>query len=135
MRFDRYWSSKWPKPRTTDTQRELFFKNLELLGLGRHFGWNFLGIWGIFGRTISTHFGTVFFIIQPLFLQKTKLLYPTPKYLLGAGFEFGLQIILIFSLLVSVVRDQNHYFCLVQKPKPKMAGPFAKTKFQREKSS
>ena len=38
---------------------------------------NKLDIWGIFGRTISTHFGTVsplsmFSIIQPLFLQKPK---------------------------------------------------------------
>ena len=37
----------------------------------------FWGIWGIFGQTISTHFGTVsplsmFSIIQPLFLQKIK---------------------------------------------------------------
>jgi hypothetical protein len=48
------------------------------------------GIWGIFGQTISTHFGTVsplsmFSIIQPLFLQKTKPLYPHPKYLFGIG--------------------------------------------------
>ena len=47
----------------------------------------FWGIWGIFGRTISTHFGTVsslsmFSIIQPLFLQKTKPF-------LGFEFEFG----------------------------------------------
>jgi hypothetical protein len=38
----------------------------------------FLDIWGIFGQTISTHFGTVssfFSIIQPLFLQNTKPLY------------------------------------------------------------
>jgi hypothetical protein len=46
--------------------------------------------WGIFGQTISTHFGTasslsMFFIIQPLFLQKTKPLYPHPKYLFGIG--------------------------------------------------
>ena len=46
----------------------------------------FWGIWGIFGQTISTHFGTVshlsmFSINQPLFLQKTKPLYPNPKYL------------------------------------------------------
>ena len=42
--------------------------------------------WGIFGQTISTHFDTVsplfmFSIIQPLFLQKSKPLYPHPKYL------------------------------------------------------
>jgi hypothetical protein len=44
--------------------------------------------WCIFGRTISTHFGTVsplsmFSINQPLFLQITKPLYPNPKYLFG----------------------------------------------------
>ena len=44
-----------------------------------------LGIRGIFGQTISTSFSTVsplpmFSIIQPLFLQKTKPLYPHPKY-------------------------------------------------------
>ena len=50
----------------------------------------FWGIWGIFGQFISTHFGTVgplsmFSINQPLFLQKTKPLYPNPKYLFGIG--------------------------------------------------
>ena len=50
----------------------------------------FWGIWGIFCQTISTHFGRVsplsmFSIIQPLFLQKTKPLYPHPKYLFGIG--------------------------------------------------
>ena len=44
----------------------------------------FWGIWGIFDRFISTHFGTVsplsmFSINQPLFLQKTKYLCPNPK--------------------------------------------------------
>ena len=48
------------------------------------------GIWDIFGRTISAHFGTVsplsmFSIIQPLLFQKTKPLYPHPKYLFGIG--------------------------------------------------
>ena len=56
--------------------------------------------WGVFGQTKklnnSTHFGTVsplsmFSIIQPLFLQKTKTLYPHPKHLFGMGFEFGSQ--------------------------------------------
>ena len=67
--------------RTTDTQKKLFSKIPKLLVLGRHFGLKiFWGIWGIFDRTISTHFGTVsslsmFSIIQPLFLQKTKPLY------------------------------------------------------------
>jgi hypothetical protein len=60
-------------------------------GLGQ-INWadKFWGIWGIFGQTISTHLGTVrplsmFSIIQPLFLQKTKPLYPHPKYLFGIG--------------------------------------------------
>jgi hypothetical protein len=49
-----------------------------------------LGIGGIFGQTISTHFGTVipfsmFSIIQLLFLQKTKPLYPDPKDFFGIG--------------------------------------------------
>jgi hypothetical protein len=46
--------------------------------------------WGIFGQSINTHFGTVnsfpmFSIDQPLFLQKTKPLYPNHKYLFGIG--------------------------------------------------
>ena len=50
----------------------------------------FWGIWGVFGQTISTHFGTVsplsiFSIIQPLFQQKTKPLYPHAKYPFGIG--------------------------------------------------
>jgi hypothetical protein len=45
----------------------------------------FWGIWGIFGRFISTHFSTVFSINQPLFLQKTEPLYPNPKHLFGIG--------------------------------------------------
>ena len=60
-------------------------------GLGQtNWADKFWGIWGIFGRFISTHFGTVsplsmFSIIQPLFLQKTKPLYPHSKYLFGIG--------------------------------------------------
>jgi hypothetical protein len=61
------------------------------LGLGTgQTSWagKFWGIWGIFGQTISTHFGTVsplsmYSIYQPLFLQKTKPLFPHPKYLFG----------------------------------------------------
>ena len=45
---------------------------------------------GAFGQIISNHFGTVsplsmFSIIQPLFLQKTKPLYRHAKYLFGIG--------------------------------------------------
>ena len=56
----------------------------------------FAPIRGIFGRTIRTHFGTVsplsmFSIIQPLFLQKNKPLYPHLKYLF-AKYLFGIGI-------------------------------------------
>ena len=88
----------------------LFFKNLELLVLGRHFGLTFFwGIWGIFGQTISTRCGTCpcFPFIQPLFLQKTKPLYPTPKYLFGNGILIWAAKNSKFSLRVSVVRVRN----------------------------
>ena len=73
-------------PRTTDTQRKS-----QTFGLGQtNWAENFGGIWGIFGRFISTHFGTVgslsmFSINQPLFLQKTKPLYPNPPKKFGSG--------------------------------------------------
>jgi hypothetical protein len=60
-------------------------------GLGQtNWANKFWGIWGIFGQTISIHFDTlihlsIFSIIKPLFLQKTKPLYPHPKYLFGVG--------------------------------------------------
>ena len=74
------------------TPNEAFFHgNPKLLGSGRQFGQiSFLGIWGIFGQYISTHFSTVsplsiFSINPPLFLQKTKPLYPNSKQLFGIG--------------------------------------------------
>ena len=68
----------------------------------------FWGIWGIFGRTISTHFGRVsplsmFSIIQPSFLQRTKPLYPL---IIRMGFEFGPQVKGVI-LSVSIVREQD----------------------------
>ena len=78
----------------------LFSSKSQILGLGQTI-WadKFWGIWGIFGRFISTHFGTesplsMFFINQPLFLQKTKpvcLYIHIPNIYLGLGFEFGPQ--------------------------------------------
>ena len=45
----------WFEPRTTDTQRELFFQKLEIFGLGQTNWAEILwGIWGISGQTIST---------------------------------------------------------------------------------
>ena len=76
-------------PRTTDAQWSLFSLKSRAFGLGQtNWADKFWGIWGIFGQTIRTHFGTVcplsmFSIIQPLFLQKNKLLNPHLKYLFG----------------------------------------------------
>ena len=75
------------------TPRERFFsKNPNFLALAEKF-W---GIWGIVGRLISTHFGTVsplfmFSINQALFLQNLSLYIQISNIYLGLGFEFGLQ--------------------------------------------
>ena len=76
--------------RTMDTQREFFFENPKLLGLGRQIVPKISGAFGgIFGWFISTHFGNVsplsmFSNNQPLFLQKKlSLSYPNAKYLFG----------------------------------------------------
>ena len=78
----------------TDNGRPMkpFFIEIQnFLGLGRQ-----IGLWGIFDQTISIHFGAVsplsmFSIIQPLFLQRTKPLYSHSNIYLGLGFEFGPQ--------------------------------------------
>ena len=75
------------------TPNEAFFHRSPIfLGFGQtNYADKFWGIWGTyFGPFISTQFGTVspldmFFINQPLFLQKTRPLDPNPKYLLGIG--------------------------------------------------
>ena len=60
----------------------IFSSKSQTFGLGQTISANkFLGLWGIFGQFISTHFGTVsplnmFSNNQPLILQKTKPLYP-----------------------------------------------------------
>ena len=64
----------------------LFSSKSQAFGLGQTI-WGNLGIFGWF---ISTYFGTVsplsvFSINQPVFLQKTKPLYPNPKYLFAIG--------------------------------------------------
>ena len=97
-------------------QERVFFQKSRTFGLGQTF-WAemFWGFWGIFGRTINTHFGNVssmsmFSIIQPLFLQKTKPLCPNPKYLFGIGIWIGAAKNLRFSLRVSVVRATGHTY-------------------------
>ena len=85
----------------------------QTFGLGQtNWAYKFWGIWGIFGQTISTHFCTVsplfmVSIIHPLFLKKTKPLYPHPNEYLGLGFEFELQRIrdLAFVCPQSVLAD------------------------------
>ena len=68
------------------TPRESFFRKSHTFGLGQT-NWteNLGGIWGIFGQSISTHFGTVsplsmFSLIQPLFLQKLSLYIDIPYF-------------------------------------------------------
>ena len=76
---------------STDYGRPIkpFLLKSRTFGLGQtNWADKFWGVWGIFDKTITTHFGTVsplsmFSNIQPLFLQKTKPLYPFPKYLFG----------------------------------------------------
>ena len=73
------------------TPNEAFYHwNLKLLGLSRQKGQINSGvhIWGILSQTINTRFGTgsplsMFSIIQPLFLEKTKPINSLPKYLFG----------------------------------------------------
>ena len=58
------------------TPSEAFFhQNHKLLGLGKQFG---LIIFGDLSAPLS-----MFSINQPLFLQRTKPIYPNPKYLFG----------------------------------------------------
>jgi hypothetical protein len=63
------------------------------LELGREIGQINSGAFGVFSAKLSATIlvqgvpcpMSMFSIIQPLFLQKTKLLYPHPKYLFGIG--------------------------------------------------
>ena len=84
------------RARTTDAQGSLFHRNPKLLGLGRQFGQTIFGAFGVFSANLLAPILvlsplSMFSIIPLLFLQKTKPLYPNPKYLLGLGFEFGPQ--------------------------------------------
>ena len=86
------------KPRTTVPQWSLVLSKPQTFKLGQRI-WEdkFWGIWGIFGRFISTQFFTVsslsmFFLNQVLFLQKKLALYiQIPNIHMGLGFEFELH--------------------------------------------
>ena len=70
---------------------DFFFENSKLLGLGRQIGPNVFGAFGVFSIELCISPLSMFFIIQPLCLQKTKPLFPLPNIYLGLGFEFGQQ--------------------------------------------
>ena len=82
-------------PRTTDAQWSLFSLKSRTFGLGQtNWAVKFWGNWGIFGRTISPHFGVVSplsmcSIVQPLSLKNLSLYICIPNIHLGLGFEFG----------------------------------------------
>ena len=70
--------------------RALFSKIPNFWAWADKLGRKFWGIWSIYGRFISTHFGTVgsmsmFSMNQILFLQKTKPIYPNPKNVFVSG--------------------------------------------------
>ena len=65
--------------------KPFFIEIQERLGLGRQIGQINSGAFGVFLAELSAPVLVQFSIIQPLFLQKTKPLYPHPKYLFGIG--------------------------------------------------
>ena len=92
----------WSVPRTKDTQRA-FFQKIWTFGLGQTF-WPeiFLGIWGIFGRTISTHFGIVSSLDLFMFFGTIFL-----DVILGWYYDIlGWKIIMIFNWEKKTVFDQ-----------------------------
>jgi hypothetical protein len=66
-----------------------FHQNPQFLRLGRQFGQINFGAFGVIPANLSAPILvllsplSMFSINQPLFLQKTKTLYPNPKYLFG----------------------------------------------------
>ena len=70
---------------------------------------NFLAWADILGHFSTVSPLSIFSIIQPLFLQKTKLLYPTHIYSFGSGIWIWAANNLKFSLRVSVVRVQTMF--------------------------
>ena len=69
-----YLVSKISESRTTDTQRELFFKNSQLLGLGRQIELKFLEAFGVFSAKLLVLFWHCEFLVH----RKVQLvLFPT----------------------------------------------------------
>ena len=91
------------------TPNEAFFhQSPKLLSLGRKFGKINFWAFGLFLADLSATILSMFSINQQLFLQKTKPLYPNPKYLFGIGIGIGILIWAAmnygFSHRVSIVR-------------------------------
>jgi hypothetical protein len=61
--------------------KPFFHRNPKLLGLGRQIEQINYGAFGVFSVSPLS----MFVINQPLLLQETKPLYPSPKYLFGIG--------------------------------------------------
>ena len=59
-----YLVSKISESRTTDTQRELFFKNSQLLGLGRQIELKFLEAFGVFSAKLLVLFWHCEFLVH-----------------------------------------------------------------------
>ena len=88
------------KLRTTDTQKDLFFKNPKLLGLVRQIGLKFFEAFGVFAAKVSALFwhcqslvhGKMYLGLFPketlVFRSKTYNTQITPKYDIGRK-EFG----------------------------------------------
>ena len=73
---------------------EAFFHwNSKVLGLGRQIGQINFGAFGVFSAKLSAPILvlSMFSMIQPLFLQKSKPINSQPKIYLGLGFEFWPQ--------------------------------------------
>ena len=73
-----------PDALTMDTQRELFFKNPKILGLGRHFGLQFFEAFMVFSTKLSAP-------ILLLFVPCPKYLFGVPNIYLGLGFKAGVS--------------------------------------------
>ena len=104
---------------TTDTQRELFFKNLELLGLGRYFGLKFFEAFGVFSTGLSAPILVLwvpcpcFPLFNHYFYKKLSLYIQLPNIYLGVGFEFGpqriwdLALVCPWSVVVAIEKLHN----------------------------
>jgi hypothetical protein len=55
---------KWPRARTTDTQRELFFKKSKAVGLGRQIGLKYFEAFGVFSVKILALFWNCESLVQ-----------------------------------------------------------------------